>query len=156
MKSNSCIEDHIMETNATDTPDHSRRVSSNASINEITQQPNILENAPKNVDVTPYSRTFFRIEDFYAFRNGLQGFYTSRSRFQAFKGIERKLCNYWNTFWTIHSLADLLINLGLRDCILQDNFWGETLLISKFWNTFWIDGCGRFVYLPICRRASCR
>ena len=80
-----------------------------------TQQPNILKFAPKNVDVTAYFRTFFRIEDFYAFWNGLQGFYTSRSRFWAFKGIERKLRNYWNTFRTIDSSADRLVDLGLRN-----------------------------------------
>ena len=51
----------------------------------LTQQPNILKYVLKNVDVTPYSRTFFRIEDFYPFRNGLQGFYTSQITFRAFK-----------------------------------------------------------------------
>ena len=80
----------------------------------FTQLPIILENAPKNVDVTAYSRTFFRIEDFYAFRNRLQGFYTSKSRFWAFKGIERKLRNYRNTFRTIDSLADRLVDPDLQ------------------------------------------
>ena len=87
-----------------------------------TQQPNILKFAPKNVDVTAYSRTFFRMEDFYAFWDGLQKFYTSRSRFWAFKGIERKLHNYWNTFRTIDSSADRLVDLGLRNAYYRTIF----------------------------------
>ena len=91
---------------------------------------------------TPFFKTFFRMEDFYAFRDGLQKFYTSRSRFWAFKGIERKLRNYRNTFRTIDSSADWLVDLGLRNAYYGTIFGtklSSSLQISEHILGYWTN-----------------